>query len=80
MYFKMSGKNTDLDIMRSILGQIFATGNMSFDLNKKNELTKENTSAGQANIMSPTMSDMAIFVAVAFVMLAGSYAAITSVI
>ena len=53
---------------------------MSFDLNNKNELTKENTSAGQANIMSPTMSDMAIFVAVAFVMLVGSYVAMTSLI
>ena len=53
---------------------------MSFDLNNKNELTKENTSAGQANIMSPTMSDMTIFVAVAFVMLAGSYVAMTSLI
>ena len=53
---------------------------MSFNLNNKNEFTKANTSAGQENIMSPTMSDMAIFVAVAFVMLVGSYVAMTSLI
>ena len=53
---------------------------MSYVLSDKNEFTKANTSAGQANIMSPTISDMAIFVAVALVMLAGSYAAMTSLI
>ena len=44
----------------------------------RKELTIANISAGQTNIMSPVMSDMAIFVAVASVTLAGSYAAMTS--